>query len=63
MVFGFYGRRHDFREALPGQRREICAETFGDPADPAVLLIHGGSASMLWWDERAVRELAAAGGT
>ena len=28
---------------------ELCAETFGSPSDPAVLLIHGGSASMLWW--------------
>ena len=37
---------------------ELCAETFGDPADPAVLLIHGASASMLWWDARLCSKLA-----
>ncbi|MFC6157374.1 alpha/beta fold hydrolase [Kribbella jiaozuonensis] len=40
---------------------EICAETYGDPADPAVLLIHGATASMLWWDSRLCTELAARG--
>lgn len=37
---------------------ELCAETFGDPADPAVLLIHGASASMLWWPESLCSQLA-----
>lgn len=40
---------------------ELCAETYGDPADPAVLLIHGATASMLWWDSRLCTELAARG--
>ncbi|MFD3401987.1 alpha/beta fold hydrolase [Kribbella sp. NPDC058693] len=40
---------------------EICAETYGDPADPALLLIHGATASMLWWDSRLCTELAARG--
>ncbi|MEU4194247.1 alpha/beta hydrolase [Kribbella sp. NPDC026611] len=40
---------------------EICARTFGDPADPAVLLIHGGGASMVWWDSRLCDALAARG--
>ncbi|WP_406055411.1 alpha/beta fold hydrolase [Kribbella sp. NBC_00889] len=40
---------------------ELCAETFGDPADPAVLLIHGGSASMLWWESGLCRKLAERG--
>jgi pimeloyl-ACP methyl ester carboxylesterase len=40
---------------------EVCAETFGDPADPAVLLIHGASASMLWWPERLCAQLAGRG--
>jgi pimeloyl-ACP methyl ester carboxylesterase len=40
---------------------ELCAETFGNPADPAVLLIHGASASMLWWSERLCARLAAHG--
>lgn len=39
----------------------ICVETFGDPADPAVVLAHGASASMLWWDAELCRRLADAG--
>lgn len=42
----------------PVNGAEICAETFGDPADPAVLLIHGGSASMLWWESGLCGKLA-----
>ncbi|MGW6276260.1 alpha/beta fold hydrolase [Kribbella sp. NPDC055071] len=40
---------------------ELCAETFGDPSDPAVLLIHGASASMLWWQADQCARLAAQG--
>ncbi|WP_405058534.1 alpha/beta fold hydrolase [Kribbella sp. NBC_01505] len=40
---------------------ELCAETFGDPADPAVLLIHGASASMLWWETAFCTKLAGQG--
>jgi pimeloyl-ACP methyl ester carboxylesterase len=40
---------------------ELCAEAFGEPADPAVLLIMGAMASMLWWPEGFCRQLAAAG--
>jgi pimeloyl-ACP methyl ester carboxylesterase len=40
---------------------ELCAETYGDPADPAVLLIHGATASMLWWDGRLCTALAERG--
>ena len=40
---------------------ELCAETFGDPADPAILLIHGAGASMLWWDAELCAELASRG--
>ncbi len=40
---------------------KLCAETFGDPTDPAVLLIHGGSASMLWWESAFCAKLAARG--
>jgi len=38
---------------------DLCAETFG--SGPAVLLISGHSASMLWWDEEFCEGLAAAG--
>jgi hypothetical protein len=30
---------------------DLCIETFGDPADPALLLSHGAGNSMLSWDE------------
>src|SRR4051794_33085796 len=40
---------------------ELCTEPFGDPADPPILLIQGMSGSMLWWDERFCRMLAAHG--
>ncbi|MEV5968215.1 alpha/beta hydrolase [Kribbella sp. NPDC051952] len=40
---------------------ELCAETFGSSDDPAVLLIHGGSASMLWWSADQCARLAARG--
>ncbi len=37
----------------------LCAETFGDPADPAILLIMGAASSMLWWEEEFCERLAA----
>jgi pimeloyl-ACP methyl ester carboxylesterase len=37
---------------------ELCTESFGDPADPPILLIMGVGGSMLWWDERFCRLLA-----
>ena len=38
---------------------DLCAQTFGDPADPAMLLIHGAAASMLAWEEEFCERLAA----
>ncbi|WP_314173959.1 alpha/beta fold hydrolase [Streptomyces winkii] len=40
---------------------ELCTESFGDPADPPILLIMGTGASMLWWDETFCRMLAGGG--
>jgi pimeloyl-ACP methyl ester carboxylesterase len=37
---------------------ELCAETFGEPADPPILLIAGASSSMLSWDEDLCARLA-----
>jgi pimeloyl-ACP methyl ester carboxylesterase len=37
---------------------ELCAETFGRPGDPPILLIMGIGASMLWWEEGFCRLLA-----
>jgi pimeloyl-ACP methyl ester carboxylesterase len=38
---------------------DLCIESFGDPADPAILLIHGAGSSMLSWDEELCERLAA----
>lgn len=43
------------------QRPEIVSQTFGDRADPAILLIMGAMASMLWWPETFCRQLAERG--
>jgi pimeloyl-ACP methyl ester carboxylesterase len=40
---------------------QLCLETFGDPADPALLLISGLTASMDWWDVKFCERLTTAG--
>src|SRR3954462_10358259 len=40
---------------------EICFETFGDPADPAMLLVMGLGTQMLGWHEDFCAELAGRG--
>jgi pimeloyl-ACP methyl ester carboxylesterase len=40
---------------------KICTETFGDPADPVVLLISGAAESMLWWEDDLCRLLVDGG--
>jgi pimeloyl-ACP methyl ester carboxylesterase len=40
---------------------ELCTSSFGDPADPPILLIMGVGASMLWWEEGFCRLLAESG--
>ncbi|MFM9442517.1 alpha/beta fold hydrolase [Streptomyces acidiscabies] len=40
---------------------ELCVETFGNPAHPAVLLVDGASASMLWWETRLCERIARRG--
>ena len=40
---------------------ELCTEPFGDPADPAILLVMGVGGSMLWWEEGFCRMLAEGG--
>jgi pimeloyl-ACP methyl ester carboxylesterase len=39
----------------------LCLATVGDPADPAILLVHGACASLLWWDRDLCERLAAGG--
>ncbi|SDM59950.1 alpha/beta fold hydrolase [Allokutzneria albata] len=40
---------------------DLCVETLGDRADPAVLLIAGAACSMDWWADGFCRRLADAG--
>jgi len=40
---------------------ELCVQAFGSAADPAILLIHGACASMLWWETELCERLAARG--
>jgi pimeloyl-ACP methyl ester carboxylesterase len=40
---------------------DLCVETFGDHRDPAVLLIMGAAASMLWWEDEFCERLASGG--
>jgi pimeloyl-ACP methyl ester carboxylesterase len=38
---------------------DLCVETLGNPGDPAILLVHGAAASMLWWEDEFCERLAA----
>ncbi|MFI6600855.1 alpha/beta fold hydrolase [Nonomuraea sp. NPDC050536] len=40
---------------------ELCVETFGDPTTPAIMLVAGAAASMLWWDADLVERIATRG--
>jgi pimeloyl-ACP methyl ester carboxylesterase len=40
---------------------DLCLETFGDPEDPAILLIAGVANSMDWWEDEFCERLAAGG--
>ncbi len=40
---------------------DLCVETFGRPVDPAILLIAGAAASMLWWPAELCERIAARG--
>ena len=40
---------------------DLCVETFGEPGDPAILLIAGAMGSMLSWEDEFCERLAAGG--
>ena len=40
---------------------ELCTEAFGEPVHPAVLMIMGAMASMLWWPAELCAGLARSG--
>jgi pimeloyl-ACP methyl ester carboxylesterase len=43
---------------LPVNGVEVCVQTFGEPTDPAVLLIAGASSSMTSWEDEFCTRLA-----
>jgi pimeloyl-ACP methyl ester carboxylesterase len=47
--------------AIEANGVELCTESFGDPDDPAILLIMGIGASMLWWEDGFCSMLAEGG--
>lgn len=40
---------------------EICTESFGNPDEPAILLMMGAKSSMIWWDAEFCERLAGKG--
>lgn len=48
-------------QLLPINGVELCVETFGDRAAPAIVLVAGAAASMLWWEGDLCEQLAARG--
>jgi pimeloyl-ACP methyl ester carboxylesterase len=46
---------------IPVGAVELCVQTVGEPGDPAVLLIHGACASMVWWEDELCERIAAGG--
>lgn len=40
---------------------DICTESFGNPNNPAILLIMGATCSMVYWDEEFCEQLASTG--
>jgi len=49
------------RKLLPVNGVGLCVETFGDRADPALLLVMGAAAAMDWWEDDFCRRLADGG--
>lgn len=43
---------------VPVNGAELCVQTFGDPGDPAILLIAGMSSPMDWWEDGFCERLA-----
>ncbi|PAK50615.1 alpha/beta fold hydrolase [Paenibacillus sp. 7541] len=39
----------------------ICTDSFGEPVNPAILLIMGAQSSMIWWEEEFCQRLAETG--
>lgn len=46
-------------ETIRANGVDLCIERFGDAGHPTILLVHGASASMLWWPREFCERLAA----
>ncbi len=46
---------------VPVDGAELCVQSFGERADPPVLLVSGAAASMDWWDDELCARIAAGG--
>lgn len=46
------------KRIVPANGAELCVQTFGEPDDPAVLLIGGMSSPMDWWENEYCERLA-----
>ena len=53
--------QHHPERLIPVDGAEICSDAFGQPGDPALLLIMGLGSSMLIWEEHLCRRLASEG--
>lgn len=51
----------DPERIIPVNGVDLCVQTAGDPADPALLLIGGMSSSMDWWEDGFCERLADVG--
>jgi pimeloyl-ACP methyl ester carboxylesterase len=47
------------RRSVRANGVDLCVETFGEDADPAILLIAGVTSSMDWWEDGFCEQLAA----
>lgn len=52
---------HHGEKMIEANGIEICTDSFGDAADPAILLIMGAGASMLLWEDEFCSQLADGG--
>ena len=52
---------HNPERMIEANGIEICADAFGDPNDPCILLVMGAGASMLLWDVEFCERLADGG--
>ena len=53
--------QHNGERMIEANGIEICIDSFGDPTDPAILLVMGAGGSMLLWEDGFCNQLADGG--